>query len=88
MSSSDATTKAETSTERIAQSARDDLHSYLALVLTSGVGPITLRSLLDYFETPQAVLRLRPTNSAKSKAWALRWRVVCGPPKALNWRTK
>lgn len=44
------------------QAARDDLHSYLALVLTTGVGPITLAALLDFFETPQAVLTASPNE--------------------------
>lgn len=45
--------------------ARDDLHSYLALALTTGVGPITLAALLDYFETPQAVLKASPNELAE-----------------------
>lgn len=46
-------------------SARDDLHCYLALALTTGVGPITLRALLDHFETPEAVLKASPNELAE-----------------------
>ena len=41
---------------------RDDLHSYLAVALTTGVGPITLAALLDHFETAQAILKASPTE--------------------------
>ncbi len=44
------------------QAMRDDLHCYLALVLTTGVGPVTLAALLDRFQTPQAVLKASPAE--------------------------
>ncbi|MCS7079782.1 MAG: DNA-processing protein DprA [Chloracidobacterium sp.] len=39
---------------------RSDLEDWLRLVLTSGVGPVTGRRLLDHFETPTAALRASP----------------------------
>ncbi|MCC6509370.1 MAG: DNA-protecting protein DprA [Pirellulaceae bacterium] len=43
----------------------DGLRHYLALVLTTGVGPITLGSLLDTFGTPEAVLNAAPGELAE-----------------------
>lgn len=41
-----------------------DLHHYLALVLTTGVGPITLAALLEHFGSAAAVLTASPEELA------------------------
>lgn len=41
------------------------LQSYLTLVLTSGVGPMTLAALLERFDTPDAVLSASPQELAE-----------------------
>ncbi len=47
-------------------SAREDgLSDYLTLVLTTGVGPITLNSLLETFGTASAVLKASPGELAE-----------------------
>lgn len=65
MSSTDTSISPSTSPSPSQPSARDELHCYLALVLTSGVGPITLASLLDRFESPEAVLKASPNELAE-----------------------
>ena len=42
-----------------------DLKDYLALVLTTGVGPITLAALLEHFDSPAAVLAASPNELAE-----------------------
>lgn len=42
-----------------------DLNDYLALVLTTGVGPITLAALLDRFDSASAVLTAAPNDLAE-----------------------
>lgn len=42
-----------------------DLNDYLALVLTTGIGPVTLAALLERFEAPSAVFSASPNDLAE-----------------------